>query len=160
MNRRNILKIIGVMAISIAIFGSAVAFTQMQPAAAHGPDVNTPPVMAGELHPDTPVHPVVPEQVVAPVQSSVAQRLEDDMRGVFLAAGYDSMFVECLHSAGSVAASADAHLLSSSYSLYNGMPNPPSVWMDDVHMELASTAEVAVCAGSASRHAVSGVPFN
>ena len=159
MNKFNILKSIGIAAVAIAVLGGSLAFVTLHPALAHDPDLDVPPVMAGDLHPDTPVHPV-PEQV-APVQGplTIEHSLENDMRGIFQAAGYDSMFVDCEHSSGSITAESDAFLLGSAYSIYHGMTNPPSVWMDDVSIAVTTTAEVAVCAGSAAKHKVSGVSF-
>ena len=164
MKALNIIKNIALPVIGVAAIAGIITFSAIHSnntANAHGPDPASPPVLAGELAPNTPVFPVAPE--VAPTESvelTHKQQLELDMRDVFRANGYDNSAVMCEHSAGSTSASMDAMVLATGESAYNYKDNPAKEWMDTMSAEVSAHAEVAICAGSASRHSVTGVAFN
>jgi hypothetical protein len=157
---RNIgMSVVGVAAIAGIITFSAVHSNNT--VNAHGPDPTTPPVMAGDLAPDTPVVPVAPEVMPTPaVNLTVEQQLENDMREIFNSKGFNNNSVMCEYSEGNASASMAAMLLATGESSYNGLDNTADRWTDTMSAEVSSHAEVAICAGSASKHSVSGMSFN
>ena len=160
------LKNIGLTVLAVAAIAGIVTFAALHnnpnPVDAHGPDPDSPPVLAGQLDPATPVFPVVPDVVPSTlgVKLTTAEKLEKDMRVVFSKNGFDNNAVVCEHAKGNTTASVEAMLLSTAEASYDAVKYPVKEWMDVTSLELRAYAEVAVCAGSAAKSRVTGVAFN